>query len=113
MDAPSPPLARRRPSALSAHNAAGASLQADESDILEADDAQMIGETLTPRSAYVLQFILATRPARVYQNRRQREKGNRPGPEGGSFLVESGAPFPFRTPSNATTALRPNPATRF
>ena len=44
---------------MSVHNAAGASLQADETDILEADDAQMIGETLTTQvSRHVLPLIL-------------------------------------------------------
>jgi len=95
--------------------AAGASLQADESDILEADDAQMIGETLTAQvSRHVLQYHLATRPSSRISKSAPREKGNRPGPEGGSIPRRiRRARFRFGTPSNATTALRPNPATRF
>ncbi|HZV33353.1 MAG TPA: DUF935 family protein [Verrucomicrobiae bacterium] len=42
---------------LSSHNAAGASLQEDETNLLEIDDAQMISETLTAQvSRYVLQY---------------------------------------------------------
>lgn len=52
---------------ISAHNAAGASLQADESDILEADDAQMIGETLTAQvSRRVLQYHFGDAPQLAY-----------------------------------------------
>jgi phage gp29-like protein len=52
---------------ISAHNAVGASLQADEGDILESDDAQMIGETLTAQvSRRVLQYYFGDAPQLAY-----------------------------------------------
>ncbi|MDB6066232.1 MAG: hypothetical protein JWR26_2440 [Pedosphaera sp.] len=60
---------------LSSHNAAGASLQADESDILEMDDAQMISETLTAQvSRYVLQYHFGDAPQLAYIKVRTVEK---------------------------------------
>ncbi len=60
---------------LSAHNAAGASLQADEGDVLESDDARMIAETLTAQvSRRVLQYYFGDAPQLAYLKILTREK---------------------------------------
>jgi phage gp29-like protein len=80
---------------MSARNAAGASLQADESDILEADDAQMIGETLTAQvSRHVLQYHFGDAPQLAYikigtSEKKEIDQDLRVD----QFLVESGAPI--------------------
>jgi phage gp29-like protein len=82
-------------STMSVRNAAGASLQQNEADILEMDDAQMISETLTTQvSRYVLQYHFGDAPALAYFKLRA---GNKRDVEldlkVDEFLVQSGAPM--------------------
>ncbi len=85
-------------STMSAHNAAGASLQADENDILEADDAQMISETLaTQVSRYVLRYYFGDAPQLAYLKIRSIEKRDLDQDlKIDQFLVQSGAPITVR-----------------
>lgn len=85
-------------STMSAHNAAGASLQADESDILEADDAQMISETLdTQVSRFVLRYYFGDAPQLAYLKIRSVEKRDLDlDLKIDQFLVQSGAPISVR-----------------
>jgi phage gp29-like protein len=82
-------------STMSAHNAAGASLQADESDILEADDAQLISETLdTQVSRFVLRYYFGDAPQLAYLKIRSVEKRDLDlDLKIDQFLVQSGAPI--------------------
>lgn len=80
---------------MSAHNAAGASLQAEESDILEIDDAQMISETLTAQvSRYVLQYHFGDAPQLAYLKIRASDKRDLDQDlKVDQFLLQSGAPL--------------------
>lgn len=84
---------------MSVHNAAGASLQADETDILETDDAQMIGETLaTQVSRYVLQYYFGDAPQLAYIKIRTVEKKDiDQALKVDQFLVQSGAPISVKS----------------
>ena len=79
---------------ISSHNATGASLQADEADILERDDAQMISETLTAQvSRVVLQYYFGDAPQLAYLKLRTPEKTETNlDLKVDQFLVQSGAP---------------------
>jgi phage gp29-like protein len=79
---------------VSSHNAAGASLQADETDILETDDAQLISETLTTQvSRYVLQYHFGDAPQLAYIKIRSGRKNNvEQELKVDQFLLDSGAP---------------------
>jgi phage gp29-like protein len=96
----------------SSHNAAGASLQADESGILETDDAQLISETLTAQvSRYVLPYHFGDAPQLAYIKIRTPDtKDIDQDLKGTNFCSRPARPFPSRTPLSATTAPRPNPA---
>ena len=105
---------------MSAHNAAGASLQADESDILENDDAQMIGETLTAQvSRRVLQYHFGDAPQLAYIKIRTREKRQiEQDLQVDQFLVQSGAPISVKdalerydrpAPEPGEALLKPGP----
>ena len=80
---------------MSAHNAAGASLQSDESDILEMDDAQMIGETLDAQvSKYVLQYHFGDAPRLAYLKIRAADKRDvDQSLKIDQFLLQAGAPI--------------------
>jgi phage gp29-like protein len=80
---------------ISSHNATGASLQADEADILERDDAQMIGETLAAQvSRIVLQYYFGDAPQLAYLKLRTSEKTETNlDLKVDQFLVQSGAPI--------------------
>jgi phage gp29-like protein len=80
---------------MSAHNAAGASLQADETDILESDDSQLISETLTAQvSRYVLQYHFGDAPQLAYIKIRTGRKNNlEQDLQVDQFLLNSGAPL--------------------
>lgn len=80
---------------MSAHNAAGASLQAEESDILEMDDAQMISETLTAQvSRHVLQYHFGDAPQLAYIKIRASDKRDLDQDlKVDQFLLQSGAPI--------------------
>lgn len=80
---------------LSSHNAAGASLQADEAAILEEDDAQMIGETLTAQvSRHVLEYHFGDAPQLAYIKIRTAERKDvNQSLAVDQFLLEAGAPL--------------------
>jgi phage gp29-like protein len=80
---------------MSAHNAAGASLQADETDILEMDDAQMISETLTAQvSRHVLQYHFGDAPQLAYIKIRASNKRDlNQDLKVDQFLLQAGAPL--------------------
>jgi phage gp29-like protein len=82
-------------STLSAHNAAGASLQSDETDILELDDAQMISETLTAQvSRFVLQYHFGNAPQLAFiKIRAAVKKDLDQSLKVDQFLLQSGAPL--------------------
>jgi len=82
-------------STMSASNATGASLQSDESDILETDDAQMISETLTAQvSRYVLQYYFGDAPQLAYLKvRASDQRDTAMDLRVDQFLVQSGAPL--------------------
>ena len=85
-------------STMSARNAAGASLQADESDILELDDAQLISETLTAQvSRYVLQYHFGDAPQLAYIKIRTADKKDLDQSlKVDQFLLQSGAPIAIK-----------------
>jgi phage gp29-like protein len=80
---------------MSAHHASGASLQAEETDILELDDAQMISETLTAQvSRYVLQYHFGDAPQLAYIKILARDKRDLDQDlKVDQFLLQSGAPL--------------------
>jgi phage gp29-like protein len=80
---------------MSSHNAAGASLQADESNLLEMDDAQMIAETLTAQvSRHVLQYHFGDAPQLAYiKVRTPDRKEVAQSLQVDQFLLQSGAPI--------------------
>lgn len=79
----------------SSHNATGASLQADEAEILETDDATMISETLaTQVSRYVLRYHFGDAPQLAYLRIKAREKRDLElSLKVDQFLLQSGAPI--------------------
>jgi phage gp29-like protein len=79
---------------MSSHNAAGASLQADETNLLEVDDAQMISETLTAQvSRHVLQYHFGDVPQLAYiKIRTPDRKEVAQSLQVDQFLLQSGAP---------------------
>ena len=96
-------------STMSVRNAAGASLQQNEADILETDDAQMISETLTTQvSRYVLQYHFGDAPPLAYIKIRSNDKRD----IGLDLKVDQflrckpARPSQSRTPSNVTTGPR-------
>lgn len=113
---------------LSSHNAAGASLQADETNLLELDDAQLIGETLTAQvSRYVLQYHFGDTPQLAYiKIRTPDRKEITQSLQVDQFLLQSGAPIavkdalerydrpipdagePLLKPATSATASAPN-----
>ncbi len=97
---------------MSAHNAAGASLQADETDILEMDDAQMIGETLTAQvSRYVLQYYFGDAPQLAYiKIRAARKKDLDQDLKVDQFLLQSGAPIAIKDALERYDRPAPKPA---
>ncbi|MDB6110226.1 MAG: hypothetical protein JWR69_1976 [Pedosphaera sp.] len=76
-------------------NAVGASLQEDETDILEQDDAQMIGETLTNQvSRFVLRYYFGDAPQLAYLKIKTSEKKNVDQElKVDEFLISKGAPI--------------------
>jgi phage gp29-like protein len=80
---------------MSSRDATGASLQADESDILELDDAQLIGETLTAQvSRQVLRYNFGEAPQLAYLKIRTSERQDvEQELKIDRFLLESGAPI--------------------
>lgn len=106
---------------LSSRNAAGASLQSDEADILERDDAQMISETLTAQvSRVVLQYYFGDAPQLAYLKLRTPEKSETDlDLKVDQFLVQSGAPVSVKdalerygrpAPQPGEPLLKPAPA---
>jgi phage gp29-like protein len=83
---------------MSAHNAAGASLQAEETDLLEVDDAQLIGETLnTQVSRWVLQYHFGDAPALAYLKIRVADKKETDlSLKIDQFLLQAGAPIAIK-----------------
>ena len=105
---------------ISSHNAAGASLQGDEADILECDDAQMISETLTAQvSRIVLQYYFGDAPQLAYLKLRTPDKSETDMDlKVDQFLVQSGAPVSVKdalerygrpTPQAGEPLLKPAP----
>lgn len=80
---------------LSSHHAAGASLQADECAILEMDDAQMIGETLTAQvSRHALRYHFGDAPQLAYIKISTGERKDiAQSLQIDQFLLQSGAPI--------------------
>jgi phage gp29-like protein len=79
----------------SSHNATGASLQADEAEILETDDASLISETLSTQvSRHVLRYHFGDAPQLAYINIKTREKRDLElSLKVDQFLLQSGAPI--------------------
>ncbi|MDB6018441.1 MAG: hypothetical protein JWR19_2930 [Pedosphaera sp.] len=79
-------------------NAIGATLQENEGDILEQDDAQLIGETLTAQvSRFVLQYYFGDAPQLAYLKIRTAEKQNTDQEiKVDQFLLNSGAPLAIK-----------------
>lgn len=83
---------------LSSHNAAGASLQAEETNLLEIDDAQLISETLTAQvSRYVLQYHFGDAPQLAYIKIRVPDRKEvTQSLQVDQFLLQSGAPIAIK-----------------
>jgi phage gp29-like protein len=108
---------------MSSRDATGASLQADESDILELDDAQLIGETLTAQvSRQVLRYYFGDAPQLAYLKIRTSERQDvEQELKIDRFLLESGAPIAVKdaleryqrpAPKEGEPLLRPITASR-
>ncbi len=107
---------------MSSRHAAGASLQADETHILESDDAQLIGETLgTQISRRVLEYYFGDAPVLAYLKIRTGSPSDTTQSlQIDEFLLQSGAPLAVRDaleryerpmPGSEEPLLRPaNPA---
>ena len=92
-------------------NGTGASLQADEAEILEADDAQMLSETLTAQvSRFVLRYFFGDAPQLAYLKIHSLErKATAEDLKVDDFLLRAG--FPISRESAAERYDRPIPET--
>ena len=92
-------------------NSTGASLQADEAENLEADDAQMLGETLTAQvSRHVLRYFFGDAPPLAYLKIHSLErKATAEDLKVDDFLLRAG--FPISRASAAERYDRPLPET--